>query len=157
MRYFLIPILLIVSSFRFNGDYALYCNSRFDFCVEYPASFSKLPKPDNDDGMTFLSADKKATISAFGSLATEPFETLDQELALAITDKKVTYKVVRKDWFILSGTDRNGNIFYRKTVKKKINYMELGETDVFQTLMLSYPPSQKQLYHSYCQKIAKSL
>lgn len=157
MRYLFIPLLLFLCSFQPSNDYVSYCNSRFNFCIEYPASFSKQSKPDNEDGLTFLSGDRKTEIKAFGSLAVEPFEELSQELALASTDKNVTYKAVKKDWFIISGTDEEGNIFYQKTVKKKINHMDSGEAYVFQTLMIRYPASQKHLYNSYCQKIAKSL
>ncbi|ANE50573.1 hypothetical protein [Flavisolibacter tropicus] len=156
MKSFLFPFLLLLCSFQDPG-YSSYCNNRFSFCIEYPTGFNKQQKPDNDDGMIFLSADKKTEVRAFGSLATEPFNELSQELEMAIDNKNVTYKTVKKDWFIISGTDKNGNIFYRKTVKKKINYMGTGETEVFQTLMITYPTSQKDVYSSFCSTIAKSL
>lgn len=156
MRVTLFSLMLLLCSFQDTG-YASYCNNRFHFCVEYPATFSKQQKPDNNDGMIFLSSDRKTEIRTFGSLATEPFNELSQELEMATEDKIVTYKSVKKDWFIISGTDKEGNIFYRKTVKKKINYIGTGETEVFQTLMITYPSVQKGAYSSFCSKIAKSL
>lgn len=116
MRVVLASFVLFLCSFPKIG-YTSYCNNRFNFCIEYPSSFSKQQKPDNDDGLIFLSADKKTKIRAFGSLATEPFNELKQELEMATYNKKVTYKTVKNHWFIISGTDKEGNIFYRKTIK----------------------------------------
>jgi hypothetical protein len=70
---------------------------------------------------------------------------------------QLTYKKITKDWFVFSGVDKAGRIVYRKTVKKKINYMGDAGAAVFQTLMITYPASQNKLYAPYCSVIAKSL
>lgn len=149
--------LMLVNNIGEDLSYKKYCNARFDFCVEYPASFVNLPPPENNDGLTFLSTDKKTKILAFGSLASEDFDRIDQEFNIAISKINLTYKKVTKDWFVFSGLGKQGEIVYRKTVKKKINYTGDRDAYVFQTLMITYPASQKNIYQTYCRKISKSL
>lgn len=150
-----LSILISLSSFNSDTTFAKYCNARFNFCIEYPNSFERQSEPENGDGLIFLSRDKSTEIPAFGSLAVEDFDKLDQEYSIAVSDLRVTYKVITKDWFIFSGIDKKGKIVYRKTRKKKIDYMGQGATYVFQTLMITYPQSQNQLYKPYCIKISK--
>lgn len=73
--------------------------------------------------MVFLSADKKAEIRAFGRLAIEDFDRLDQEFESATGQLKLIYKHITKDWFVVSGINEKGNIVYCKTRKKIIDYM----------------------------------
>lgn len=153
---FYLSILILFSSFNSDTTFAKYCNARFDFCVEYPNSFERQSEPENNDGLIFLSRDRSSEIRAFGSLAVEDFDKLVQEYRIAVSNLRVTYKVITKEWFIFSGIDKNGKIVYRKTRKKKINYMGQGATYVFQTLMITYPQSQKRVYHPYCIKISEA-
>ena len=37
----------------FASGYANYCNSRYGFCVDYPANFGMEPAPVNNDGRVF--------------------------------------------------------------------------------------------------------
>jgi hypothetical protein len=134
-----------------------YCNTRFDFCINCPASFISQPTPRNDDGLIFLSQDNNAEIRTFGSLAIGDFDKLQKEFTMASGDIQLTYKKFTKDWFVFSGVDKAGKIVFRKTVKKKINYMSDEGVAVFQTLMITYPASQNKLYAPYCSVIAKSL
>ena len=145
-------------SFTTNSNYSEYCNSRFQFCIDYPKDLLGQGESENGDGQLFMSKDKQTEVRAYGMMAIEEFDKLSQQYESAIKDLTVSYKVIKSNWFIFSGTDKKGNIVYRKTVKKKLDdYMNGGAQDVFQTLMISYPVSQKKLYDPYCAKIAKSL
>jgi hypothetical protein len=154
---FYISFLILANNIVGDSLCKKYCNARFDFCVEYPASFVSMPPPANNDGLTFLSTDKKTKIPAFGSLAVEDFDRIDQEFTIAISNINLTYKKVSKDWFIFSGLSKQGEIVYRKTVRKKINYKGDQGVYVFQTLMIIYPAVQNNIYQTYCIKISKSL
>jgi hypothetical protein len=79
---FYISFLILANNIVGDSLCKKYCNARFDFCVEYPASFVSMPPPANNDGLTFLSTDKKTKIPAFGSLAVEDFDRIDQESPL---------------------------------------------------------------------------
>lgn len=121
-----------------------YCNARFQFCMDYPKDFTGKGESANGDGQTFVSKDSKAIILAFGSLADDTDleeDVLIHAFKTASSDYKVVYKVIRPDWFIFSGIDRSGKTVYRKTVKRSIGYSGGGATDVFQTIMITYPPA----------------
>lgn len=157
MKFLIIAFYLIILYPKGETEYYSYCNARFSFCIEYPSTFIRLPPPENGDGLIFQSVDKKTEIRAFGSLAVEDFDKLSQEYALATSDIKVTYKKNSKNWFIIAGITDQGKVLYRKTCKRKVDYMGQPSTSVFQTLMIEYPKSQEEFYKNYCEKIVESL
>ena len=137
-----------------------YCNDRFSFCIQYPENFTGEGESGNGDGQIFLSKDKEAEIRAYGELVLEEVkDNFSEEYASAARRIDVSYKVVKPDWFVISGLDKEGRIVYRKTVKKKIRYMgsETEDTFVYQTLMITYPKAKQNLFGSYCGVISKSL
>ena len=149
-------LFAVLAEKKVDDTYDKYCNDRFAFCVEYPKQFKSDPPPENDDGLSFKSPDGQSTIWAFGSLAIEDFDKLDQEFEIATKDISLTYKHQEKNWFIFSGITNDNKIVYQKTRKTSINYFGQPGTAVFQTLMIEYPPNQAKIYNSYCQKIANS-
>ena len=153
---FLFFLAFITTAFAQQDDYTTYCNSRFAFCIKYPKSFGKGKESDNGDGAIFNSKDKKAEIRSYGSLALEDFDKLEQRFKLATEGITVTYKTMKADWFVFSGTDNAGNIIYQKTVKKKIAYFGDAGTPVFQTVRIKYPAEQQKNYEGYCGVMAKS-
>jgi hypothetical protein len=80
-----------------------------------------------------------------------------QHFNTATEDFKLSYRIIKKDWYIFSAADSKGNIIYQKTIKKKIDYMGEKNTYVFETLRISYPANQSKQYEAYCKLIAKSL
>lgn len=155
-RLILLTLLLILTSFTKDEGLLTYCNARFAFCIEYPKSFNKLPPSENGDGLIFLSQDKQTEIRAFGSLAIENYDRLKQVFSLSANDIKLTYKMITEEWFVFSGITRDGKIIYQKTRRRKIKYMGEPGTFVFQTLMITYPSSQRKIYEEYCLQVAGS-
>ena len=140
-------------------NYKTYCNDRFQFCIEYPLNFKPQGESFNGDGQVFKTLDEKAQITVYGSLPIlDVTESLEQLYQMTTNKKIITYKVFKKNYFIISYYDEEGNIVYEKTIFKKINdYLGNGPTDVFQTLMITYPKNQSDLYDSYCEKIVSIL
>ena len=158
MKYILGIILLPLLIPKWPTDqYTKYCNDRFSFCIEYPSRFKPGRPPENDDGLGFTSPDGSSKVLAFGSLAIEGFDKLDQEFELTTKDINVTYTLKNKNWFIFSGKTADNKIIYRKTRKTEINYQGDAGTAVFQTLMIEYPADQANVYDEYCKKIAGAL
>lgn len=149
-------IFLFTVAFKPQDDYATYCNGKFGFCVKYPKTFGKGEESGGGDGAVFTSKDKKAEIRAYGRLAIEGLDKLNQEYGFATEKINVTYKAVKEGWFVFSGTDGSGAFVYQKTVKKKIDYYGDKATPVFQTLRIRYPAAQQKNYEGYCKVIAKS-
>lgn len=153
--------LFLLTSFVFlafqrSEGYQTYCNSKYDYCIRYPKTFQMQEKSENGDGAFFISDDKKAEIWAYGRLAVEDLNELEQEFGLATEKIRVTYQIKKATWFVFSGTDAKNNVIYQKTVKKNIEFFGDKETPAFQTLRLSYPPDQKKKYDAYCKLIARS-
>jgi len=156
-KFIALAFLVMVLGFRGPVSKKTYCNERFDFCIEYPDSFKARPAPENGDGQIFLSADQKTEIRAFGRLAIEDLDQIKQEYGFGSKGLKLTYKKITKNLFIISGHNQKGEIVYRKTIKKQIEYRGTPGIEVFQTLMITYPVSEKGKYESYCRYISTSL
>lgn len=139
--------------------YKEYCNDRYQFCIDYPSTFISQGESCNNDGQKFISKDKKTEITAFGGLCIDDVNsTINELLEIATKDEKIIYKLVKEDFFIISYFDKKGNIVYNKTVLKKLdNYFDSGPADVHQTILITYPKNQSDLYSDYCKVIANSI
>ncbi|PUZ24619.1 hypothetical protein GA0116948_105259 [Chitinophaga costaii] len=162
----LFTIALLLFPLRADTGYQTYCNNRFDFCVEYNASFQGAGESGNEDGQVFFSPDKKASLSAWGNLLLEDTDadpatdkvTMSYAASKAAKDlRTVTYKSVHDTWFILSGTDAKGNIVYEKKTLRKIAYLgdATPQTMVWHTFVYKYPAAQQAVYGGFCAKVAQ--
>jgi formylglycine-generating enzyme required for sulfatase activity len=129
-------------------EYAEYVNSRFGFSIRYP---SKLLVPrgesGNGDGQGFISQDKQTKLSAYGShtlLGGTLKDDFEKELQ-ANPNSQITYRVLRNNWYVISGTDR-GLIFYRKTVQVR---------DGYATFNFSFPIEHRGTWDKVLVEIAK--
>ena len=146
---------LLLANTVFAQSTTEYCNDRYQFCVVRPADFIALPLPENGDGAGFKSTDQAAEFVAFGCLVVQEInDSLETVYTAAQKDVTVTYKIRKKDWFVVSGIDTDGKIFYQKTARKTIDYNG-SETEVYWTAEIKYPASQKEKYDPYCALIAK--
>jgi hypothetical protein len=132
--------------------YRTYHNVRFDFTISYPANIL-IPQgeAENRDGQKFLSRDGRTEMLAYGahnSLDQTLVEICDQEAARTPEhpNRLTTYKVVRRDWFVVSGLE-DGRVFYQKT------FLRNG---VLKTFRIEYDESEKRIFDSITTKIAKS-
>jgi len=118
-----------------------YVNARFAYSVCYPGDVL-LPQgeADNGDGQKFITKDGKAEARVYGSYFASNGE--DQSLKKTYLDEiqsvqkngfTVTYKLLKADQFVLSGS-RKGKIFYEKIVL-------IG--GIFKTLRLEYTNDTK--------------
>jgi hypothetical protein len=113
-----------------NHLWKTYTNERFGFSVCYPSDLLRLEAaPDNNDGQTFIGSNG-AKIAAWGSWNATDWTLADSaredEKRLANDGGKVTYKVIRKGFYVISG--RNGDqIFYNRTAlaNGKLSAVEL--------------------------------
>ena len=121
-----------------NAANGRYYNAKYRYRIAYPeAVFTPQGESDAGDGLRFLAAGGRVRLIVYGAfnvLGT----TLDQEYreALAQSGRTVTYQVLRKDWFVVSGL-AGDDIFYRKTI--------LAD-DTFRTFELTYPPALKATF-----------
>ena len=120
-----------------------YTNGRFGFTLVYPENlFVTKILSDNDDGITLYNSDRSLELRAYGSWYGENIQQIyhEEQSWAEESGKKVTYKVLKKSWFVLSGIDMNKQtIFYLKS------YFREGKSLSFR---LEYPIADKEKYDS---------
>lgn len=123
--------------------YKHYSNNRFGFILTYPSDrFPTKILSDNGDGITLYNADRSLELKAYGSWYGDNIkEIYHDELGWAKdAGEKVTYRVLRRNWFVISGIDkRKQKIFYLKT------YFKAGKSISFRIV---YPIRDKRKYDS---------
>jgi hypothetical protein len=129
-----------------QGGYKTYANARFGYSISYPANIL-VPQgeADNGDGQTFRSSDGKAEMRVFGRYNVQN-ETLKSAFDSAQEGKSVTYKLLRGNFYVVSGHE-GGKIFYEKTMLKG---------DTFKTFMIEYDETEAQTYDAITARVAKS-
>jgi hypothetical protein len=131
-------------------SYKFYNNARYQYSIAYPAGIL-IPQgeADNGDGQKFLSKDGKVVMLVYGQ-----FNALNQTLKNAFSEAlregtpggAVTYKLLKNNWFVVSGTVSN-RVFYQKTILVD---------DTFKTFRIEYPESQKDAFDKITGEIARS-
>jgi hypothetical protein len=141
-------LILLGSSVMAQGAMLRYCNSRFAFCIDYPKNFIMQQAPENGDGRTFKSKDGLVKMLIYGSNNSlmEKLETRFNAESTSSDTRKVTYKLFKPNFFVISGIE-NKNVFYQKVLFKN---------DEYKTFLITYPVSQKKTYDPITVKIAAS-
>ena len=125
--------------------YKTYTNARYGYSIAYPSSLL-IPQgeADNGDGQAFRSRDGSAEMRVYGS------QDMGGGLTAAYNEaqagKDVSYKIIKRNWFVVSGRV-GGKIFYQKTMIKG---------DVLKTFLIEYDESQKATYDAATTRIARS-
>jgi hypothetical protein len=126
--------------------YEFYGNSRFGYSVEYPSELL-VPQGEapNGDGQIFSNDESEMRVFGTNLLLNE---TLEAEFKSLLKEKKgVKYKVLKTDFFVLSGEDK-GRIYYQKTMR--------GGNEDFLTFMIEYPADKRDVYDRAVTKIVKT-
>jgi hypothetical protein len=141
-------LLLLGSSVLAHSSMRQYCNSRFAFCIDYPKNLILQPAPENGDGRTFKSKDGLVKMLVYGSNNSlmEKLETRFNAESSSSATRKVTYKLFKTDFFVISGVE-NKMVFYQKVLFKN---------DEYKTFLITYPVTQKKAYDSITVKISAS-
>ena len=121
-----------------------YCNSRFEFCINYDKDFGIEPASKNGDGRVFYDSDGYK-MYVFGTYNTLD-ESLHKEIKFRSENVDVTYKKTTQKWAIVSGYEND-----------KIRYIKIFKVgNVFKVLDIEYPLELKEKYNVLVQKIVKS-
>lgn len=133
-----------------------YINVRYRYSIEYPSDLLiARGESDNSDGQQFEAARGTSALIVWGEHAgyndtgdpvplTQVYK--DELEAEGKDGKRITYKALGKDWYVLSGRDHD-KIFYRKTM------LEGGDLKRF---YLYYPASQKKYFDNIVERISRT-
>jgi hypothetical protein len=148
-------VLLSISALiegQIQNKYRIYHNVRFDYSISYPANIL-FPQGEavNGDGQKFLSRDGRTEMLVYGShnsLNQSLRQVYDEETSRTSEqpNRVVTYQVLRRDWFVVSGIE-DGRIFYQKTLLRN---------GIFKTFRIEYNESETHVFNSITTKIAGS-
>lgn len=146
-------ICLVAGASNTQEKYSTYNNARFSYSVSYPTGLL-IPQgeADNGDGQKFLSRDGRAEMLVYGSN-----NALDQSLRDIYNEqlregegerskKTVTYKVLRDDWFVVSGREGD-RVFYQKTIFRG---------GVFKTFRIEYDKALAGVFDKVTKRVAAS-
>jgi hypothetical protein len=136
---------LFATSQELKGN---YYNSKYDYSISYPDFLKGEGEADAGDGQKISSSDKSIKLIVW-AMYDVLNEGLDGAMKYAKEKRTITYKVVKDDFFVLSGFEGN-NIFYRKTILSK----DKGTVLTFEFI---YPKTKAETCNKYCSKIAQSL
>lgn len=125
-------------------SYQGYYNPRFDFSVSYPTFFVRKYEAANQDGCEFEYGNNYS-MKAYGM--NNVLEKTIKELFKDSKSSKDTYSTCKDNWFVLSGINEQGNIYYRKTMLAN---------DIEYTVELIYPQEKKEQYDAVVQKVVNS-
>jgi hypothetical protein len=152
MKYLYLVFLLSAFSLSATAQvkYTPYVNDRFEFLVEYPSSLlSPQPRPENGDGRTFLSKDKKVEMRAWGQ-NNALSRTIEEQFAEAKGQcGRTSYERVNAMIFAFSCV-KNGRIIYQKTIYR-------ASDDVFINFLIEYPLREKKRFDPIVTRIANSM
>ena len=132
----------------------MYCNARFGYCIDYPATLIPREESTNGDGRVFNNKKNEKILTVYGRLnqdvdgnpvSLKKQYTLDLEV-LQSSHSIISYQKPGTKSYVLSGI-KYGNVFYRKVI---------GKGDSYCYAMLEYDKSEKPVYDKVSVLIAKS-
>ena len=136
--------------------YDTYCNARFGFCIDYPVHLLEMqPEAANGDGRAFRTPGNEVILLAFGRLDLDaegnriplPQQYRNDLQQYKDSSANITYSRLGRTFYVISGTKRDGRIFYQKTVMKD---------DVFAFAMLDYSAAERKLYDKVTARVSAS-
>jgi hypothetical protein len=157
-RYFLFLCLSFFGFSTYNAFaeniYKTYNNKRFEYSISYPKDILyPQGEAENGDGQKFLSKQGDTMLLVYGShnideqTIKERYQQNSQSKPEENPSKIVTYRVLKENWFVVSGYVSGNLIFYQKT---------LLNNDQFKTFYFEYPETQKNLYDSIVKRLSTS-
>lgn len=127
-----------------NVSYDDYYNPRFDFSVSYPTFFVRKYEAANQDGCEFAFGNNYS-MRVYGM--NNVLEKTIKELFKDSKKSTDTYSTSKDNWFVVSGVNEQGNIYYRKTIL---------ENNVEYVVELVYPRAHKTEYEAVVKKVISS-
>ncbi len=144
---------LAVVAAEAESSFQTYRNARFGYSVEVPSDFRKGEAPANNDGRVFYDQLSEGILSVFGmynALEASPESyAAEREADWKGLNGNVTYRAMRKGWFVLSGTV-DGEIFYERVLFS-------DDRETIATILVRYPESEKERFGAFVTRASRSL
>lgn len=136
----LLPSLVVAAEPAWQS----YTNERFGFVFSHPPQLRPGRLPENGAGLNFSDGEMSVTVQSHFLNGLTLEESWNE--ALKSYGRSISYKVKRKDWFVVSGTLPDGIEFYRKFCVRDNQWSELHAT---------YPAAFKDTYDPLLERLVK--
>lgn len=145
---FFIALIVVVSNWNYSRalaqKYKTYDNSRYNFSIIYPSDIDDMFESMSGDGCHFKYNDGfDMSVYGFEYIIIDNNKFFDVYHDRKKELKKVTYKYIKKNKFVLSGYTPGGLVYYTK----QIGYL---------TLVIKYPKSLRHKFNKLTGKISRS-
>lgn len=125
-------------------DYETYTNPRFGYSLAYPSFLTPQPESINGDGRTFSNGNnEEITVYASYNVLESSIQDIKQMYESSF-EGSIDYSTQKSNWFVLSGVNSKGNVFYMKTIL---------DNDVEYTVQITYPKNKKDSYDEIVDKV----
>jgi hypothetical protein len=142
-------VVLSVSASATHAKWRKYANARFGFVLSYPATLMASREADNGDGREFHTADKEFSVSAFAHFfvpeTDDTFERRWQE-EFDTPNVSINYKKKTENWYVVSGTTKDGTEYYHKRYRQGSNWAAFH---------ITYPHAEASKYNPWVAEIEK--
>ncbi len=138
-----IPSNRRVSEIPNNITYKKYTNVKYGYSINYPDFMIPNGESDSGDGQKFY-FNKETYIAVWASFNMDGIEK-EYNSTKETTD---SYSVLKKTWFIRSGTDSTNHVYYRKTIL---------DNDYTYTMYFYYPSESKTKFDKIINDVTKSI
>jgi hypothetical protein len=148
---------LLMTSAAWAGEWSSFYNDRYGVTIDVPPGFAQFgDAPDNNDGLTFQSADGKATLLVWGgNIVADSFKEelrgsfeIDQSEGWVVS-YGASNKEKTMSWAVYSGT-RGDMIMYEKSIASCKGSQSLH-------FRIEYPVVQKKAYDAVVTRLGKSM
>lgn len=140
-----IPSNRRVSEITNNITYKKYSNVKYGYSINYPDFMIPNGESDSGDGQKFY-FDKETYIAVWASFNMDGIEK-EYNSTKETTD---SYSVLKKTWFIRSGTDSTNHVYYRKTILDNEGFYTY-------TMYFYYPSESKTKFDKIINDVTKSI
>lgn len=135
--------------------YDTYCNERYHYCIDYPKDYL-VPQGESGsgDGQAFVSTDGTNQLLAYRDLR----DNIDPDVKFSIKTaydedlkdeniKEVTYKKLGNGFYVITGYNKKGSIFYQKSIIREGQLI---------TCELEYREADKELFDQISEHVFHS-
>ena len=139
----------VLSQVKAGADgWQTYENARFGFILPVPPGLKADRAPDNGGGQRFFSTKGGVDLVSWGSFNVDGLGDVAAvwESELATPGRKITYKVKKTNWFVISGVTEKGVGFYTRYEADRHHCA--GWT-------LTYPQAEEKTYAAWVERIAR--
>ena len=118
-----------------NSPVTKYNNMQFEYSITYPSCFTRGEEPDMGDGCRMtMNNDFNIDFVVSGLFYSEDFPIEDWYKS---DKEKASYAVFKQNWYVVSGYESDGRVFYKKVSIKPCEFGGTGRT--IKTFHLMFP------------------